>query len=623
MPEPATHVRIGEEGGGRDPEIIRINGTKPTFRIDVEGAEKRMAWPTDDLLLDLVGVAGSVYAADRRISRGTDKRSDFGAAWRRKLHFEIPVRRLEVWQRPAVVDALTELVAFLTDDIVSFEFRSDEGGLGRSQYGSLFDRDALHGKFDTVILLSGGLDSLAGAMETLKNTDQRVALVTHVSAQKILPHQLLIARKIVELFPGRVLHVPIRATAANHSPAKGETQRSRTLLFSALAYLVATSLEAGRIRLFENGVISLNLPFSRQIVGTMATRTTHPRTLELMRRFLGALGNSAVRLDNPYAWLTKTEVLQRLVQADGVGLIEHSISCTSVRDRDRLHTHCGACSQCLDRRFAIVAAGLEQHEYDGMYETDVLLGPRASELSQTTALEWTRHAINFEKSDAAGLATKHAGELQRVIKGNPGVSASEVVARVDSLLQRQGQQVATVLERTQVAQAAAITLGELQRSSLLAMFVSAQTGMVVKELGPRPSRALNGALVEPGADDGGEIFPLKVRFATDGRRSLVEIRNLTTLSGSHADVPHALLPTYREDRMNNLPSEQHRFTHEQDVQIGRTVGDGTVRQKVSRCRDELNTAYRDIMQEAPPRALLIETRKSHGYRLDPTIEELP
>ncbi len=39
--------------------------------------------------------------------------------------------------------------------------------------------------------------------------------------------------------------------------------------------------------LYENGIISHNLPISGQVVGTMATRTTHPLSLLLLERFLG------------------------------------------------------------------------------------------------------------------------------------------------------------------------------------------------------------------------------------------------------------------------------------------------------------------------------------------------
>jgi hypothetical protein len=43
-----------------------------------------------------------------------------------------------------------------------------------------------------------------------------------------------------------------------------------------LAAVTARLFGLDRIKFFENGVLSLNLPPLAQVVGTQATRTTHP-----------------------------------------------------------------------------------------------------------------------------------------------------------------------------------------------------------------------------------------------------------------------------------------------------------------------------------------------------------
>ena len=57
------------------------------------------------------------------------------------------------------------------------------------------------------------------------------------------------------------------------------TQRTRSFLFAALGVTFARMSGLDRLRFYENGVVSLNLPPSPQVVGARASRTTHPRVL--------------------------------------------------------------------------------------------------------------------------------------------------------------------------------------------------------------------------------------------------------------------------------------------------------------------------------------------------------
>jgi 7-cyano-7-deazaguanine synthase in queuosine biosynthesis len=416
-----------------------------------------------------------VFAADSSIRRGGIAGTGFGAGWHRHLHFRIPVRQLARWQQGSVTDALTELVRFLLDDEVSFEFFDCDPEVARRRYLDLFDAEQSATKIEDIVMLSGGLDSLGEALETLTSGPGRVALVTHVSAQKILPHQLAIASDLKRRFPGRVLHFPIRARR-DGTVAAESTQRSRSFLFIALGYVVAKMLGAKRINFFENGVISLNLPISRQVVGSTATRTTHPLTLALMRDFLAALGDREIEIHNRFAWITKSEVLERIVAAGGSDLIRVAVSCTNVRSRDTLRTHCGECSQCLDRRFAVLATDLEAHEPIEMYETEVLIGGRLKPISRTMVMEWTRHALEMSSVDPEALAIGHAGEIQRILRGHPELSRDETLERYAAMLRRHGEQALAVLGSSIRMQASAIAARTLDPDSLLAMFVNGQTG---------------------------------------------------------------------------------------------------------------------------------------------------
>jgi len=49
------------------------------------------------------------------------------------------------------------------------------------------------------------------------------------------------------------------------------------------------------------------------------------------------------------------------------------VSCARIREMTVPQTHCGVCSQCVDRRFAVLAARLEAHDPETLYKLDLLL----------------------------------------------------------------------------------------------------------------------------------------------------------------------------------------------------------------------------------------------------------
>jgi Phage integrase family len=88
------------------------------------------------------------------------------------------------------------------------------------------------------------------------------------------------------------------------------TQRTRTFLFSAIGCVVAEMMGCARIRFFENGIMSFNLPIAPQIVGSRATRSTHPRALRQMTDFANHILGHPFEVANPFLWRTKAELVR-------------------------------------------------------------------------------------------------------------------------------------------------------------------------------------------------------------------------------------------------------------------------------------------------------------------------
>ena len=609
---PDGSVTVHRADGRVHQQPIRIGGSDPTFLIERDRIEGAVLAPLSPYLHDLLDIVATTFSADGLVRRGGPTRPHLGTDWRRQLEIEVPVSDPEFWSVPERVSALADCLSFMTEDEWRFEFVPLRG---RAATAEFFDLQASEGRFeaDEVILFSGGLDSLTGAMEVLAKTDRKVVLVTHRSAQKAIPRQNDLGKELARRFSGRVQHIQVRATNVG-TYARERTQRSRSMLFGTLGHVVAAMYGAPRVSFYENGVVSQQLPLSPQVVGSMATRTTHPLSLALMKRFFGTLPDGPAALENDYAWLTKTEVVARLVAANGADLIARSVSCTSLREETKATPHCGACSQCLDRRFAILAVGQVGHDPSERYAQDVLLGPAGSDQKLTMSLDWTRHATRMARIDEVGLLSGFAGELERIARGWPNLSNSDVMRRTYQLQRRHGEAVVTALSQAIQDSRTELAEGSLPASSLLRRWIASDDTAAL------PSMPHDVASLPPGApsiaDQPGGT--LGVRFLEKGQSAIVEVVGLGAVSGAPARVAHNLLPNYDEGMESDDPSS-HAY-----VPPGRLGfrSKENVHQAVRRCRRALENFHVAIHGHPPHDPLLIQTGRPQGYRLDPEIEIL-
>jgi 7-cyano-7-deazaguanine synthase in queuosine biosynthesis len=383
---------------------LATRGDAASVFLESEDIGRRMLATLPPVLADLLDVAAYVYAADRRVSRGGETASRLGADWRREMRFIIPVRAPERWSSPEVTGSLERLLGFMSEDSMRFEFLEAGDATGGSNY---FD---FGGDNAEVVLFSGGLDSLTGTIDRLASSDVPLLLVSHQSSTKIASRQKELAAELGRRFSSRITHFPVRVRMRG-SEGSERTQRTRSFLFGALGAAVAHIADADGFSLFENGIVSFNLPIAGQIVGAAATRTTHPRVLRDMSEFLSALLESSLTVTNQYLWMTKGEVAARLRELRHGDLAPVAVSCSDIHGMTLYHTHCGRCSQCLDRRFGMLAAGVGADDPSEMYETDLLTSPREG-LDRTMAESFVRHALELGDmtsgpSQAASAANSH------------------------------------------------------------------------------------------------------------------------------------------------------------------------------------------------------------------------
>ncbi len=430
--------------------------------LHAEGFRVPLVAPPAAGLLDLLDIAAYVYAADQAVARGGRRTRDGDHGWRRAFHFHIPLRQPERWEPTA--DDLAAVLGFLSDDDYRFTFAPltdpPEHQPSLPFTGTPYDGEVI----DEVALFSDGLDSLAGAAQLIASGRQPL-LVTHRAISKLAGRQARLLDGLTELAGGRrPVHLAVRVNKDSDLTAE-TTQRSRSLLYAALGGLVAATVGKDRLLVFENGVLSLNLPPSGAVVGGRATRTTHPRVLAGFARLLSHAAGRPFRVENPFHTLTKTEVVRALAAAGGRGLIRWSTSCVHTWTMSDELPHCGACSQCLDRQFAVRAAGEEENDPADGYRADLVTGERdddgagllAGYVEQATELGAMSHPVQF---------FARYGEATRAVRDDadpPAVAAERIYA----LYRRHAEQVNGVVDRALRDHVADIRAGRLPRTCLV------------------------------------------------------------------------------------------------------------------------------------------------------------
>ena len=324
--------------------------------------------------------------------------------------------------------------------------------------------------------------------------------------------------------------------------------------------------------------------------------------------------------------MTKTQVLERLKSHGGSNLLKTTVSCSSVYPATALHTHCGRCSQCLDRRFAVAASGLEAFDPEEMYDTDVLVGARNEERSQVMALDWTAHGCRLQEIAPEEFVDRFGGELARICEGYPELARSQIIKKCLDLQRRHGKSVNAVLQNAIAAYSREISQGTLPETSLLRGFILQTLGDSERKnslISPRSSWPTPG-LVPPddpaadGSEDAYGILPLKVRFSREGQLLWIEVINLGNVRGAPARVPHALRAFLEQAIADGLSAEYHGYVHAGKLAAELQCTKSTISQNVKRCRAELSEFHEVITGKKPASPLLIQNRKQHGYRLDPT-----
>jgi 7-cyano-7-deazaguanine synthase in queuosine biosynthesis len=591
------------------------NGGARRVNLRVERITRAMVAALPDRVADLLEIACYVYCADQLSRREGATMPRMGEDWRRGFRFTIAVRDPDFWGSAEVSSSLSAALGFLSEDRYEFSFVRTGRRAGSQGFLDLRGDGPDPGfRPERVILFSGGLDSFAGAAEALLRDKVPAVLVSHHASNLVRRVQLDLAQALRQRAgASRLLHVSVRINKGI-GEAVEFTQRSRAFLFASIGLAVARALGRSRVSFYENGVVSLNLPLAGHVLGARATRTTHPRTLRDLGQLFSALADQDVRIENPFLWLTKAEVVRRIADAGCAPLIERTFSCAHVREATRLGgRHCGVCSQCLDRRFGVLAADCGGFEPSTLYGVDLFRGARESGAEVTMAEAYVLAAHRHARSGEAEFLGAH-GEIFRALP-YLDLPPAEAASRLHHLHVRHGQQVVGVVDRQRSSCDAITDRLELPDTSLLAMIMAPAARDIELEdpVGSGPP-GLQGAL-----SGGARAASRPLRFAVDAATRQVHFEGGIAIGGEGFRLVAKLLPNFLAGQASGRGEEAFAFEKTRTLAGALGVTEETLRAQVSRFRRASAERFKAVSGVDLTDGDVVENRRWAGYRLNPHL----
>ena len=313
-----------EDGQGSVGQAVRKTISRERFECSTR------AW-------DLLSIALSIITAD---FAGLRNQSPDG--WTREFEIHIAVADTQFWKGQA--ESLASALAFLTTD--RWILRFHKGGIQ-----PIRPNKPVRPKEDCVVLLSGGLDSLVGAIDLAAAEYNPLAISQTVrgDADKQVKFAAHIGGGLGHLQLNHVAKIP---------GEKENSQRARSFIFIAFGVLAATALQRyhdnDQVHLYvcENGFMAINPPLTGRRLGSLSTRTAHPEFLQRLQLVLDA-AELCVKIVNPYSLKTKGEMLRECKNQSLLKTLAiQSTSCS--RFQRFQYRHCGRCVPCQVRRAALL-----------------------------------------------------------------------------------------------------------------------------------------------------------------------------------------------------------------------------------------------------------------------------
>ena len=363
------------------------------FRFDLDALNNFCLGDLPRHLVDLMRIASAVYVVDRFVKR---RPKDGPKPPSRTIGLKVGVLDDSLWNRQDVRDCLHDALEFVTGDFWEVEFEPDSQ---EYKWPTSFLPFSKTDGSPLICLYSSGLDSAAGLVARMNENPGRPVIPVTVWHQ---PRQRHLVLQQYDFLRGHyrskgvgaqidplIVKVAMMWKSAAEEKNQETSQRSRSFLFAALGAITAIINGQRTIEMFESGVGAINLPLMAGMVGSKATRSSHPEFLRLMSKLASLVADDEVNFTLPFADKTKGEVVKTLATDGLCAFAAMTASCIHYPIRHKKYKQCGLCPACIFRRAALQAAGIEEpvnaYKYDFLGPAELINQPPEKRLAYLKA----------------------------------------------------------------------------------------------------------------------------------------------------------------------------------------------------------------------------------------------
>lgn len=271
-----------------------------------------------------------------------------------KLTVNIPVNNLDIFN--LIKDDIERLLKYMTNGenwCINFEPQNKTKILMREQR-RMDDKI----EYNSVCVLSGGLDSMAGSVLEKNN---KTLFITYETNPIEVNNSNKIYEKLIKNEDNK--HIIVKKVYLERN--EHYTERTRSLIFIASSLIYADYYGMKNIKIYENGIMSLNpkFNFSRRV-----TKTTNQKTLFYINRILEKL-NINIKVINPFKYKTKADIIRIIPKEYNKYIINSTRTCSKnsgirhFRNKTKGNFHCGLCIACMLRQIGMIYNDREDAEY--------------------------------------------------------------------------------------------------------------------------------------------------------------------------------------------------------------------------------------------------------------------
>lgn len=454
---------------------LQTAGRDRNVRIEIDALRTGLLSDIPKRLDDLISIAAIAYSADTRLKRGTEK-DVFRTKWKRSISVKIPVHDYDFWNS-SIKNDLSDTLNYLTDDDWQFHFAQKDDSIPVQQF--LFkEKIGALPKVTTVISFSGGVDSLAATIDAISK-GKKPLLVSHRAAPIISARQTNLVSLLRERYHDWPFpHVSMWVNRIGGKRAVENTQRSRSFVYTCLSVVAACLLDVDDILLCDNGIVSINLPQSSQVIGAEATRSTHPKYISMVQNLLRRVSDrNELSIKNTMFSYTKKETMEIILKSGHPELLQETNSCSHTEGMTNFQPHCGVCSQCIDRRFSSISANMEEYDLCERYLKNIFADDLKEGFERTYAENYIRFA---NKLSTITTADAFFNEYPQLLDCLGDENIEETAIGIFEMYQRHQKFVTKVIEDKIKEYVTDLVKGTINENSLIKMVTTGKHLLDIK-----------------------------------------------------------------------------------------------------------------------------------------------